>query len=173
MSDSAKRTRPRRTFSAFGDVRKMPTEYEIVTQGQNWTTRENRAAAFEQNPSSAANLWFFTYRDSSPLQAENWEELREPDSLTYRSYVNIQADAETKIHGVLEEYAELGTDRDLPPGWVALLAALHTPSRYLVHGCQQIEPTSGTWPQPLHHQPGRPFDGRLSAPRHDHRLPHP
>ncbi len=27
----ARKPRPRRTFSTFGDVRKMPSEYEIVT----------------------------------------------------------------------------------------------------------------------------------------------
>ena len=52
----ARKPRPRRTFSAFGDVRRMPSEYEIVTHAQNWTLRQNRAAAFEQNPSSAPNL---------------------------------------------------------------------------------------------------------------------
>jgi hypothetical protein len=70
MSETpARKPRPRRTFSAFGGVRKMPSEYEIVTHKQNWTLRANRAAAFEQNPSSAPNLWFLTYRDNSPLQA--------------------------------------------------------------------------------------------------------
>ena len=49
----ARKPRPRRTFSAFGDVRRMPTEYEIVTHAQNWTLRQNRTATFEQNPSSA------------------------------------------------------------------------------------------------------------------------
>ena len=39
--------RKRRTFSAFGDVRRMPSEYEIVTHQQNWTLRQGRAAAFE------------------------------------------------------------------------------------------------------------------------------
>ena len=64
----ARKARPRRTFSAFGDVRRMPSEYEIVTHAQNWTLRSNRTATFEQNPSSAANLWFLTYRDNSPLR---------------------------------------------------------------------------------------------------------
>jgi toluene monooxygenase system protein E len=117
----------------------MPSEYEIVTHGQNWTMRENRSSAFEQNPSSPANLWFLTYREQSPLQAEDWEQFREPDSLTYRMYVNAQADAETKVQGVLEEYAELGSDAQLAPGWVQTLGALYTPSRYAVHGCQQVE----------------------------------
>lgn len=139
MTEGTSKAKGRRTFSAFGDVRKMPTEYEIVTQGQNYTTRENRSAAFEQNPSSPANLWFLTYRDQSPLKAENWEQFREPDSLTYRMYVNAQAESESKVHGVLEEYAALGADRSFAPGWIELLGTIYTPSRYAVHGFQQIE----------------------------------
>ena len=130
-----RKPRPRRTFSAFGDVRRMPSEYEIVTHAQNWTLRQNRAATFEQNPSSVANLWFLTYRDNSPLKAENWDAYRDPDALTYRAYVNLQAEAETKVGGVLEAHAE----EVLDPGSVALLGQLFTPSRYLYHGCQQVE----------------------------------
>ncbi len=139
MNESINRPRRRRTFSAFGDVRKMPSEYEIVTHGQNWTMRDNRPSAFEQNPSSPPNLWFLTYRDQSPLQAENWEQFREPDSLTYRMYVNAQAESESTVHGVLEEYALLGSDTTFAPGWLELLGTLYTPSRYAVHGFQQIE----------------------------------
>ena len=130
-----RKPRPRRTFSAFGDVRRMPSEYEIVTHAQNWTLRQNRAATFEQNPSSVANLWFLTYRDNSPLKAENWDAYRDPDALTYKAYVNLQAEAETKVGGVLEAHAEVALD----PGSVALLGRLFTPSRYLYHGCQQVE----------------------------------
>jgi toluene monooxygenase system protein E len=138
----ARKPRPRRTFSAFGDVRRMPSEYEIVTHGQNWTVRQNRAATFEQNPSSVANLWFLTYRDNSPLRAENWDAFRDPDALTYKAYVNLQADAETKVHGVLEAHAAAGADADptiLDAGSVALLGHLLTPSRYLCHGFQQVQ----------------------------------
>jgi toluene monooxygenase system protein E len=131
----ARKPRARRTYSAFGDVRKMPSEYEIVTNAQNWTLRQNRAAAFEQNPSSAPNLWFLTYRENSPLKAESWDGYRDPDALTYRAYVNLQADAEAKVHGVLEAHA--GTA--LAAGSVALLGHLFTPSRYLNHGFQQVE----------------------------------
>ena len=131
----ARKPRPRRTFSAFGDVRRMPSEYEIVTNQQNWTLRQNRAATFEQNPSSAANLWFLTYRENSPLKVENWHAFRDPDALTYKAYVSMQADAETKVRGVLEAHA----DTVLDPGSVALLGQLFTPSRYLCHGFQQVE----------------------------------
>lgn len=135
----ARKPRPRRTFSTFGDVRKMPSEYEIVTHAQNWTLRHNRAATFEQNPSSAPNLWFLTYRENSPLQAENWDAYRDPDALTYKAYVNLQAEAEAKVRGVLEAHAEAGADTALDARSVALLGHLFTPSRYLYHGFQQVE----------------------------------
>jgi toluene monooxygenase system protein E len=135
----ARKPRPRRTFSAFGDVRRMPSEYEIVTHAQNWTVRQNRTATFEQNPSSVANLWFLTYRDNSPLRAENWDAFRDPDALTYKGYVNLQADAEAKVRGVLEAHAGVGADADLDEGSVALLGHLFTPSRYLCHGFQQVQ----------------------------------
>jgi len=135
----ARKPRPRRTFSAFGDVRRMPSEYEIVTHGQNWTVRQNRSAAFEQNPSSVANLWFLTYRDNSPLRAQDWDAFRDPDALTYKVYVNLQADAETKVAGVLEAHAAAGADAALDEGSVLLLGHLFTPSRYLCHGFQQVQ----------------------------------
>ena len=135
----ARKPRPRRTFSAFGDVRRMPSEYEIVTHAQNWTLRQNRAATFEQNPSSVANLWFLTYRDHSPLQAPDWDAFRDPDKLTYRAYVNLQADAETRMGGVLEAHADAGADTALAAAQVALLGQLFTPARYLYHGFQQVE----------------------------------
>ncbi|HEY5355595.1 MAG TPA: hypothetical protein VIK57_24385 [Streptosporangiaceae bacterium] len=135
----ARKPRPRRTFSAFGDVRKMPSEYEIVTHKQNWTLRTGRAAAFEQNPSSAPNLWFLTYRDNSPLQAADWDGYRDPDALTYKAYVGLQSDAEASVQGVLQAHADAGSDSALSAGSVALLAHLLTPSRYLCHGFQQVE----------------------------------
>ena len=136
MTESpARKPRPRRTFSAFGDVRRMPSEYEIVTQGQNWTLRQNRAATFEQNPSSPANLWFLTYRENSPLKADNWDAFRDPDALTYRAYVTLQSEAETKVHGVLEAHADGRASAES----AALLGHLFTPSRYLCHGFQQVE----------------------------------
>lgn len=133
------KTKGRRTFSAFGEVRRMPSEYEIVTHAQNWTARDGRYAAFEQNPSSAPNLWFLTYRDSSPFAAEDWDAFRAPDKMTYRMYVNAQAESEHKVQGALEQYAAGAADAALAPGWLQTLAHLYTPSRYPTHGFQQVE----------------------------------
>ena len=140
MTDTpARKPRPRRTFSAFGDVRRMPSDYEIVTHQQNWTLRQNRQATFEQNPSSPANLWFLTYRDRSPLQAQDWDAFRDPDSLTYRGYVTLQSEAETSLQSTLEAYAGTGTDAALSDASVSLLARAFTPTRFLCHGMQQVQ----------------------------------
>lgn len=140
MSETpTRKRRPRRTFSAFGDVRKMPSDYEIVTHAQNWTLRRNRPSAFEQNPSSPANLWFLTYRDNSPLKAEDWDQYRDPDALTYRGYVIAQAQEEATLQGALHAHAGVQADAALSSGSAALLARLFTPSRYLSHGMQQVE----------------------------------
>jgi toluene monooxygenase system protein E len=150
MSDPAKRApKRRRTWSALGDVRRMPSEYEIVTHDVNYTLRKNRDAALEQNPSTPANLWLLTYRDRSPLRVDDWLGFRDPDELTYRSYVTGQNAEETVVAGILERYAEAEHDRALPPGWKATLAALFTPMRYPLHGLQmcaaylgQVAPSS-------------------------------
>lgn len=139
MSEPTQKGRRRRTFSAFGEVRRMPSEYEIVTHAQNWTVRPDRNAPFEQNPSSAPNLWFVTYRDDSPFRAEDWDAFRAPDKLTYRGYVTLQAESEQKVQGVLERYGAVGADAALPAAWVQALAQLYTPSRYPIHGFQQVE----------------------------------
>jgi toluene monooxygenase system protein E len=140
MTDTpARKPRPRRTFSAFGDVRRMPSDYEIVTHQQNWTLRQNRQATFEQNPSSPANLWFLTYRDRSPLQAQDWDAFRDPDSLTYRGYVTLQSEAETSLQSTLEAHAGTGTDAALSDASVALLARAFTPTRFRCHGMQQVQ----------------------------------
>jgi toluene monooxygenase system protein E len=126
----------RRTWSAFGDIRRMPSEYEVVTHDTNYTLRKNRDAALEQNPSSTANLWLLTYRDKSPLRVDDWSGFRDPDELVYRSYVTAQAQQENVVAGVLEDYAAADRDRALTPAWRETLAALFTPVRFPLHGLQ-------------------------------------
>jgi toluene monooxygenase system protein E len=130
--------RRQRTWSAFGDLRRRPSDYEIGTQGMNWSLRASRKDPLEQNPSSPANLWMRTYREQSPLRAPDWEAFREPDSLTYRSYVTQQNEQEAKVGGVLEQFAAAKADAKLGTSARATLAKLFTPTRYLMHGAQQV-----------------------------------
>jgi toluene monooxygenase system protein E len=132
-----RRKRKQRTFSAFGDVRRLPSEYEIVSNAQNWNTRDGKKAVFEQNPSSPGNLWFMTYRERSPLTADSWEGFRDPDKVSYKAYVTLQADAQSKIDGILENYGDAHADDALPDAQVEMLGAAFTPQRFLAHGFQQ------------------------------------
>jgi toluene monooxygenase system protein E len=117
-------------------VRRVPSEYEIVTHNTNWTLRKSRADALEANPSSPANLWFLTYRDRSPLRVEDWNGFRDPDEFTYRRYVTTQDEQETVIASLLERYAEAGHDKSHSLAWRMCLARLFTASRYPSHAMQ-------------------------------------
>ena len=135
----ARPPRPKRrlkTWSSLGQLGRIPSEYEIVTHNLNYTTRPNRTSALESNPTSPANMWFLTYRDKSPLQADDWLGFRDPDRLTYRTYVTMQDEQETVVERVLAEYGPAGHDASLPGRWAEGLATLFTPTRFPVHALQ-------------------------------------
>lgn len=132
-----------RTWSAFGELRRVPTEYEIGTHGTNWTTRQNRGAPLDQDPSTPANLWLRTYRDNSPFTVPDWDSFRDPDAMTYRRYVAMQSEQEVQVRGVLDRYSQARADARLTPEWRATLARLFTPTRYPLHGFQQVHACFG------------------------------
>src|SRR5438876_11100768 len=111
---------PRRlkTWSSLGQLGRIPSEYEVVTHALNYTTRPNRTSALESNPTTAANMWYLTYRDKSPLQADDWLGFRDPDELTYRAYVTMQDEQETVVEGSWTSTARPGTMPRFPgSGW--------------------------------------------------------
>lgn len=133
-----------RTWSAFGDIRRVPSEYEIVTHDVNHTTRKGKVAAFESNPTTPANMWYLTYRDKSPVQVDDWNRFRDPDEMTYRKYVTMQDEQESVVEGILDEYAGVSHDQKLAQPWLNTLAHAFVPSRYLVHGLQMTQAYLGT-----------------------------
>jgi toluene monooxygenase system protein E len=133
------RSRRQRTWSRFGEIRRVPSEYEIVTHDLNYTARRNRVSALESNPTSPANMWYLTYRDRSPLQADDWNGFRDPDELTYRKYVVLQDEQETVVEGILDEFGKVDHDRRLSEPWVATLATVFTPARYPCHALQMTQ----------------------------------
>lgn len=125
-----------RTWSAFGSIRRLPSEYEVVTHCTDWTTRPGAAAPLEVNPDSPENLWLRTYREGSPLHVADWTRFRDPDEMTYRKYVTTQDDSETAIEGILVEFED-GEVWDRP--WADVLLRFFTPLRFLAHGLQMAE----------------------------------
>jgi toluene monooxygenase system protein E len=125
-----------RTWSAFGELRRRPSEYEIVTHGLTYHARKNSVSALESNPSSPMNMWYQTYRDGSPLQVEDWDAFRDPDEMTYKKYVTVQDDRTTMAEGLLDDFSEAGHDTKLSPDWIHFLATAFCPMRYPAHGFQ-------------------------------------
>ncbi len=142
-------SRKLRTWSGFGQIRRKPSEYEIVTHNANYTARKNRTAALEGNPTTPMNMWFLTYRDNSSLSVEDWNGFRDPDEVTYRKYVTMQDEQETVVEGILDEFGKVKHDASLSLPWVRALATVFTPMRYPNHVLQmtqaylgQVAPTS-------------------------------
>lgn len=128
-----------RTWSAFGDIRKMPTEYEIVTHETNYSMRSGRTSSFESNPTTPANIWYLTYRENSPLKCEIWTGFRDPSETTYRKYVTHQDSQEAVLEGVAHEHTEAKHDVALDVSWVEALGRWLVPQRYVGHALQMTQ----------------------------------
>ncbi len=131
------RTRARglKTWSAFGNLGRRPTEYEILTHNLNHTTG---AVPLEMGPGVHGNVWLREHRDSIKLTAPDWDAFRDPDAVTYGSYVADQDDQETYVEGLLERFDGEGYDASLSADALDLLATAVTPGRYLAHGLQML-----------------------------------
>jgi toluene monooxygenase system protein E len=132
---SQPRPRKLRTWSAFGELGRRPTEYEILTHGLNHTMR---ATPLELGPETVGNRWLRDHRDSMALTVPDWDAFRDPDAVTYGRYVAMQDDQETYVEGLLERFDREGEDERLTPPALEYLAAAVTPGRYLAHGLQML-----------------------------------
>jgi hypothetical protein len=124
-----------RTWTALGDLGRRPTEYEILTHGLNAT---RRAVPLELGPEAHGNRWLREHRDGIALQLPDPDAFRDPDALTYGSYVAMQDDQETYVEGLLERFDREDYDARLPGPALDLLAVALAPARYLAHGQQML-----------------------------------
>jgi Methane/Phenol/Toluene Hydroxylase len=122
---------PLKTWSAFGNLGRRPSEYEIVTHKMNHTLRET---PLELGPDSPGNLWLVRHRDSVALRVQDWNAFRDPDQLTYRKYVTCQDKSETYLDATFEAFARIGRAESGPE----FLQTCLTPTRYLAHGLQMM-----------------------------------
>jgi toluene monooxygenase system protein E len=120
-----------KTWSAFGNLGRRPSEYEIVTHKMNHTLRD---IPLELGPDSHGNLWLVRHRDRIKLLVQDWNAFRDPDQLTYRKYVTCQDNSETYLDATFEEFARIGRAESGPE----FLQTCLTPSRYLAHGLQMM-----------------------------------
>lgn len=126
---------PAKTWSLLGDVRKKPSEYEIVTARLHYHYRR-QPAPFELDPNTPINTWYHRYREGSALQADSWEGFRDPHQLTYRAYVEQQAAREAYLDNLVDEFERHNHVPSLQREWVDELDQLYLPSRFPIHALQ-------------------------------------
>ncbi|MFE7074875.1 hypothetical protein ACFU96_32780 [Streptomyces sp. NPDC057620] len=146
MTGAADR-RQQRTWSMFGDVRRRPTPYEVVTGRFHYHFRRD-PVPFEMSPEWTLNKWYLTHREGSPLQVDDWEGFRDPAKLTYRDYVALQHDREIYLDALVDRYEENGSaaaqapgrsdSGRSDPGWVDTLRTLFVPLRFPLHVLQMV-----------------------------------
>ena len=129
------RSRGLKTWSAFGNLGRRPTEYEIMTHNMNHT---NGVIPLEMGPDVHGNVWLRSHRDSMKLTLPDWDVFRDPDAVTYGTYMADQDDQETYVEGLLEQFDGDGYDASLTTCALDLLQSTLTPSRYLAHGLQML-----------------------------------
>jgi hypothetical protein len=117
-----------KTWSAFGNLGRRPSEYEIVTHNMNHTLRDT---PLELGPDSHGNLWLVRHRDRIKLRVQDWNAFRDPDQLTYRKYVTCQDKSETYLDAIIQEFSRAESEPEF-------LQTCLTPSRYLTHGLQMM-----------------------------------
>src|SRR5215472_10438531 len=103
MTDIQAERRGRRlkTWSSFGNLGRMPSEYEVVTHRMNHTTG---ATPLEMGANVHGNQWLLKHRDGISVTRDALEAFRDPDRMTYRKYTHDMDGQETYIDGLLQEY---------------------------------------------------------------------
>jgi hypothetical protein len=139
MTEATARPRTRnrglKTWSAFGNLGRRPTEYEVLTHNLNHT---NGPVPLEMGPDVHGNVWLRTHRDSMALVVGDWDAFRDPDAMTYGTYVAGQDDQETYVEGLLEQFDSDGYDTSLSEEALTLLRRALTPTRYVAHSQQML-----------------------------------
>ncbi|WP_278219885.1 ferritin family protein [Mycolicibacterium gadium] len=72
------------------------------------------------------------------LVVPEWEQFRDPDQMTYATYVAQQDDQETYVEGLLEQFDSQDYDASLTDEALSLLRRALTPTRYVAHSQQML-----------------------------------
>ncbi|MBC3190352.1 toluene monooxygenase [Pseudonocardia sp. C8] len=127
--------KPLKTWAHLAERRRKPSEYEIVSTKLLWHTRDPEQP-WEVGQTGFMADFYRKHRNGSPVTHPDWNAFRDPDELVYRTYNILQDGQETYVEGLLDQHNEESHDKGLPAEWVATLAQLYTPSRYLLHTVQ-------------------------------------
>ncbi len=127
--------KPLKTWSHLAGNRRRPSEYEIVSTNLHYHT-DNPDNPWELSPDLPMAEWYRKYCNNSALKCDDWNAFRDPDQLIYRTYNLLQDGQETYVTGLFDQFSDRGHDQMLSDEWVATLAKMYTPARYLFHTLQ-------------------------------------
>ncbi|WP_409332317.1 aromatic/alkene monooxygenase hydroxylase subunit beta [Trujillonella humicola] len=127
--------KPLKTWSHLAGRRRRPSEYEIVSTNLLWHMRD-QGQPWDVAQTGPMADWYRRYRNGSPVTHPDWDAFRDPDELVYRTYNILQDGQESYVEGLLDQHDEEQHDKGLSAEWVASLARLYTPGRYLLHTLQ-------------------------------------
>jgi toluene monooxygenase system protein E len=142
MSQSPTPLPPLKTWSHLARDKRRPTEYEVVSVGLHYHTR-HPACPWELDPQLFMNRWYREHREGGALYHPDWDRFRDPDSIIYRGYIKLQADQETHIEQLVDQYSEREHDAGLTELWRSALARWYTPGRYPRHALQMAAAYGG------------------------------
>lgn len=124
-----------KTWSLLGDVKRKPSDYEVVTAKFHSHFRRE-PAPFEIDPNAPINLWYLKHREGSTFQVADWEGFRDPAKLYYKDYVTLQHDREGYLDKVIERHEDANSVASYDPAWVSALGELLVPLRFPLHVLQ-------------------------------------
>jgi len=119
-----------KTWSALSHLRRMPTEYEVVTHRLHYHTE----MPFELDPNAPVVSWYKKYRDDMALVVPDWNGFRDPRAMVYRKYTESQDDRETFVDVLYEEVDQLHLGEE----WLRYLTQYLGTLRFLGHGMQML-----------------------------------
>lgn len=121
-----------KTWSLLGDVKRKPSDYEVVTAKFHSHFRRE-PAPFEIDPNVPINLWYLKHREGSTFQVADWEGFRDPAKLYYKEYVSLQHDREGYLDKVIERHEDANSVATFEPAYVAALRDAYIPLRFPLH----------------------------------------
>ncbi len=127
--------KPLKTWSYLAENKRRPSEYEVVST-RLFYNRDDPDRPWTIGLNQPLNVWYKKYANGSPLSHDAWDDFRDPDQMTYRTYTVIQDGQENYVDGLIEHNAGIGDDKDYPDEWTQTLASLYAPSRYPLHTVQ-------------------------------------
>jgi toluene monooxygenase system protein E len=123
---------PLKTYSHLAALRRVPTEYEVVTSRLLYYVERG----FEIQVPVAG--WYHKYQRGSALRCGDWERFRDPRETTYTKYTALQSEQEAHLAGVIRSFDTADHDPGLDTRWHATFSATLAPLRFALHGFQMI-----------------------------------